>query len=143
MKIDIQRTILFLFIVCLYPTPCMPKDDNGDLSFVSTSEFTYKLRKGDSKKLSKALALFGAKQKAVVLSAKYLTHKGLLEHYGKKQREIFCLATNEIGVSIIDERIWEDCGTSYVSVPFADNISTLNTQIAEFMSVQAQRVPKS
>ena len=33
------------------------------------------------------MALFGAENKAVVLAAKYLIHKGLLEHYGKKQGE--------------------------------------------------------
>ena len=94
----------------------MSKDDNGNSSFVSTIDFTYNLRKGDSKELSKDLALFGAKQKAVVLSAKYLTHKGLLEHYGKKQSEIFCLATNGIGVSIIDEKFHEKMNSYYIKI---------------------------
>ena len=94
----------------------MSKDDTGKSSFVSTIDFTYNLRKGDSKELSKDLALFGAKQKAVVLSAKYLIHKGLLEHYGKKQSEIFCLATDEIGVSVIDEKFHEKRNAYYVKI---------------------------
>ena len=116
MKINSRRAILFLFIILLYPVQCMSKDDNGDSSFVSTVDFTYNLRKGDSKELSKAFALFGAKQKAVVLSAKYLTHKGLLEHYGKKQSEIFCLATDEISVSVIDEKFHEKTNAYYMKI---------------------------
>jgi len=116
MKINMHRIVLFSFIILAYPAPCMSGDDSGDSSFVSTIDFTYNSRKGDSKELSKALALFGAKQKAVVLSAKYLTHKGLLEHYGKKQKEIFCLATNEIGVSVIDEKFSEEGNAYYVKI---------------------------
>jgi len=116
MKTNIRRAILFLFIILLCPAQVMPKDDEDDSSFVATVDFTYNLRKGDSRDLSKAFALFGAKQKAVVLSAKYLTHKGLLEHYGKKQNEIFCLATNEIGVSVIDEKFYEKGNAYYVKI---------------------------
>jgi hypothetical protein len=116
MKINIQQAILFLFIILLCPTPGMPEDDNDDISFVSTVDFTYNLRKGDSKELSKAFALFGAKQKAVALSAKYLTHKGLLEHYGKRQNEIFCLATNEIAMSVIGEKFYDKGNAYYVKI---------------------------
>ena len=116
MKINFHCIFLCLLTILLYPVPCMPEGDNGNTSFVSTTDFTYNLRKGDSKELSKALALFGAKQKAVVLSAKYLTHKGLLEHYGKKQKEIFCLAINEIEASIIDEKFHEKGNSYYVKI---------------------------
>ncbi len=116
MFINIQRMVLCLFIFLLFPEPCMPNHDNGDSKFTSIIEFTYNLRKGDSKKLARELAFFGAKQKAVVLSAKYLTHKGLLEHYGKKQREIFCLATDKIGVSVIDEKFYEKRNAYYVKI---------------------------
>lgn len=79
-------------------------------------EFKYPIGKGDSKVKSRALALFGAKLKAVVFSAKYLTHKGLLEHYGKKQNEIFCLTPREIYTEIIDEEIQEAGKIYYVRI---------------------------
>ena len=94
----------------------MPNHDNGNNKFTSIIEFSYNLRKGDYKKLERELALFGAKQKAVVLSAKYLTHKGLLEHYGKKQIEIFCLTTDKIGISVIDEKFYEKRNAYYVKI---------------------------
>jgi hypothetical protein len=80
------------------------------------TEYAYRMGDDDSKEKSRALALFGAKLKAVNLAAKYLTHKGLLEHYERKQNEIFYLATNEIKISIIDEYFKKDTETYYVKV---------------------------
>jgi hypothetical protein len=71
---------------------------------------------GDSKEKSRALAIFGARHKAVELAAKYLTHKGVLEHYEKKQNEIYCLASNEIKSSVIEERLFQDTSSYYVKI---------------------------
>ena len=116
MEFNIKRMGLFLLIIVLYSTPCMSDDDHRDDTITLITDFTYNMRKGDSKEISKALALYGAKSKAVLLSAKYLTHKGLLEHYGNKQKEIFCLATDEIEVSIIDEKYNEKTSAYYVKI---------------------------
>jgi hypothetical protein len=40
----------------------------------------------------------------------------VLEHYEKKQNEIFCLTTNEIQVSIIDEEFYQDMKSYYVKI---------------------------
>jgi hypothetical protein len=50
------------------------------------------------------------------LSAKYLAHKGLLEPYGKKQNEIFCLTADEIDTEIVDERMDAENRTYYVKI---------------------------
>lgn|GEM_PF-927095 len=73
------------------------------------SEYTYQLSTGESENLYESLCLFGAKYKAVFLSAKYLAHKGLLRDYGNKEKEIFCLAADGIRVSVIDKKI-DDTG---------------------------------
>lgn len=59
----------------------------------------------------RAMALYGAKHKAVLLAAKHLAGRGLLEDYGDKQMEIFCLLTDELKSSIIDESFAEKTNT--------------------------------
>lgn len=64
--------------------------------------FTQQTGPEDPPTKAKALAFFGARQEAVRTAAKYLTHKGLLEHYGSKESEIFCLVVNEIDAEIVE-----------------------------------------
>lgn len=96
---------LISLIVILGTMPCSAGDPAryDDILEVVT-EFTYEMGDNEAKGKARALTLFGAKIKAVSLAAKYLTHKGLLEHFGKKQNEVFCLATKEIESSIINEK---------------------------------------
>jgi hypothetical protein len=95
--------------------------------------YTYRMGDKDSKEKSRALALFGAKLKAVNLAAKYLTHKGVLEHYGKKQSEIFCLATNEIKISIIDEKFDQDKKSYHFKIKSeVTSIDFIKAQIKDF-----------
>jgi hypothetical protein len=77
------------------------KNENA---IVIVTDYSYKIGHGDSREKLKALALFGAKYKAVILSAKYLTHKGLLPDYGKKEKEICCLAADEISADIVEHK---------------------------------------
>lgn len=88
--------------------PCCADVQKKDYAIKVITEYTYSMGAKDTKEKSRALALFGAKFKAINLAAKYLTHKGLLEHYEKKQSEIFCLTTNEIKVSIINEKYLQE-----------------------------------
>jgi len=95
-------------------------------------DYTYRMGDKEAKQKSRALALFGAKLKAVKLAAKYLMHKGVLEHYEKKQNEIYCLATNEIKVSIIDEKVYEDINSYYVKIESAiTSIDFIRAQIKD------------
>ena len=94
MSFSFKKISLLLLLVLISDIPCSASDKKKDDIIKVTTEFTYRLGDEDSKEKSRALALFGAKLKAVNLAAKYLTHKGLLEHYENKQNEIFCLTTN-------------------------------------------------
>lgn len=94
---------LFVALVIMSTGPCSAGDRKEDDTIKVITAYSYRMGAKDSKEKARALALFGAKLKAVHLAAKYLTHKGLLEHYEKKQSEIFCLTTNEISVSIMEE----------------------------------------
>jgi len=113
---NIFHKSLLLIVFFLIPTPCFSKDDFKDYTIEVTTEFTYGIGSGDSKEKYEALALYGAKNKAVVLSAKYFTHKGLLENYGKKQKEIFCLAANEFKATIIEKKYLEKNNTYYIKI---------------------------
>ena len=79
-------------------------DAPAEDTVVGSSECRYQPGPQDSPETAQALALFGAKYQAVAQSAKYLSHKMLLEPYHKRQREIFCLTADEIQAEIVDLR---------------------------------------
>ena len=110
-----QIGLLFLLVI-ISTMPCGAGDQKREDTIKIITHFTYRIGDKDSKEKSRALGLFGAKLKAVNLAAKYLTHKGVLEHYEKKQSEVFCLTTNEIKVSIIDEKFYRDTNSYYVKI---------------------------
>ena len=116
MSFSLNQIGLFLLLIIISTIPCRADDQKRGDTIKVTTDFTYKMGAEDSKEKSRALALFGAKFKAVDLAAKYLTHKGLLEHYEKKQNEIFCLTTNEIKVSIINEKFSQEINSYYVKI---------------------------
>ena len=88
---------------------------NSDYLEIIT-DFTYRIGPGDSKEKFMALGLYAAKIKAVELAAKYLTHKGLLENYGQKQKEIFCLAADELSAAAVAEKYLEADHTYYIKI---------------------------
>jgi hypothetical protein len=103
-------------VILVIPTVCLSKDDQSGDPPALITDFTYRIGSGDSKEKYEALGLYGARSKAVILSAKYLADKGLLEDFGKKQKEIFCLAANELKVTIIDEKYFETNKTYYIKI---------------------------
>jgi hypothetical protein len=116
MSFSLKHISLILLLIIISTRPCDADDQKRDDSIKVITDYIYRMGDQDSKEKSRALAVFGAKLKAVNLAAKYLTHKGVLEHYEKKQNEIFCLATNEIKVSMIDEKFYQDTNTYYVRI---------------------------
>ena len=116
MKYRLSVIIVLLTIIFSMLSPCLAENQNRDDMVALFPEYKYPVGKSDSKETSRALALFGAKLKAVVFAAKYLTHKGLLEHYGKKQNEIFCLTTREIQTEVIDEGFRESGKVYYIRI---------------------------
>jgi len=116
MSLSLKQISLFLSLFIIPTWPCGADDQKRDDTIKVITDYEYRIGDKDSKEKSRALGLFGAKLKAVNLAAKYLTHKGVLEHYEKKQSEIFCLTTNEIKVSIIDEKFYQDINSYYVKI---------------------------
>ena len=116
MSLSLRRISLVLLLFIVSTRPCGADDQKREDTIKVITDYTYRVGDEDSKEKSRALALFGAKLKAVHLAAKYLTHKGVLEHYEKKQSEIFCLTTNEIQVSIIDEKFQKNINSYYVKI---------------------------
>lgn len=112
----LKQISLLCLLVIISSFPCGAGDQHREETIKIATDFIYKMANKDSLEKSRALSLFGAKLKAVNLAAKYLTHKGVLEHYEKKQSEIFCLTTNEIKASILDEKYNQDENSYYVKI---------------------------
>ena len=100
----------------LFSAVCNAEEVPKETAIAVTGDFTYKMGAGDTRKKASVLALFGAKLKAVNLAAKYLSHKGVLEHYENKQNEIFYLTTDEIQVSIASEKFDPQLRSYYVKI---------------------------
>jgi hypothetical protein len=119
-EVKMQRTIMiacFLGAVFFFgPKFSSAANDKNDDILETTTDYTYRIGPADSQKKYEALGLFGAKYKAVVLAAKYLSHKGLLENYGKKQKEIFCLAVNELKSEIVEKKLIDNGSSFYIKI---------------------------
>ncbi len=124
MKVRTAWISLSLVSAFLLSAVCGAVEVPKEASIAVTADCTYKLGTGDTRKKAKALALFGARLKAVNLAAKYLTHKGVLEHYEKKQSEIYCLTTDTIETSIVSEEF--DPQLKSYSVKITSRITTLD-----------------
>ena len=132
MSFSLKQISLIALLFFMSTLPSSADDQKKDYTIKVITDYTYRMGDKDSKEKARALALFGAKFKAVNLAAKYLTHKGLLQHYGKKQNEIFCLTTNEIKVSIIDEKFYQDKYSFYFKIESGVNsIDFIKAQIKD------------
>jgi len=116
MSLRLEQITVILLLFTVSPWLCAAEEAKRDDRISVIAEYTYRTIDRDSNEKSRALALFGAKLKAVNLAAKYLTHKGVLEHYEKRQGEIFCLTTNQIQISMIEERFYQDTNSYYVKI---------------------------
>jgi len=115
---QLKHTIASLLSIAILVCPkfCSAGEDKNADSIVTVVDYSYRIGANDTQEKINELALFGAKYKAVILSAKYLVHKGLLADYGKKQKEIYCLATNEISAEIVENKIIKSTNSYYVKV---------------------------
>ena len=128
-----------LLAVLIFCTPNFGFTDNGsgDDSIDVTTDATYKIGPADSPEKYRALARYGAEYKAVVLAAKYLSHKGLLENYGKKQREIFCLAAKELKPTVIEKKLLDDGKSFYIKIKA--KVSSIDFIRAEIKDLQLEK----
>jgi hypothetical protein len=135
--LNLKKFSLVVLLVIMSTRPCVAGDQKEDDTIKVITEYSYRLEGKDKKEKARALALFGAKLKAVNLAAKYLIHKGLLEHYEKKQSEIFCLTTNEITVSMMDEKF--DRETNSYAVKINSEITSLDFIKAQIKDLEFEK----
>jgi hypothetical protein len=136
---NLSKSLLLMGILVI-PTLCLSKEEQSDDPPILITDYTYRIGSGDSKEKYKALGLYGAKRKAVILSAKYLADKNLLENFGKKQKEIFCLASNEVQATIIDEKYFEYNKTYYIKIRVKPKITDfIKAEIKNFELERKER----
>lgn len=109
--------------------------ESNTISIVA--DYTYRCGEQDSVETSRALALFGAKLKAVHLAAKYFTHKGLLDHYQNMQNEIYCLAADEIQTTVVEERSDEGDNSYYVKI--SSDVTSVDFIRAHIKDLEAEQ----
>ena len=112
--------------------------DNGkiDNTFEIVSDYTYFTAPDDSREEYESLCLFGAKYKAVALSAKYLNHIGVLKNYGEKKKEIFCLVADDLKITIINKKLL-DTGKYYTKIK--TKIEVTNFTRAEIKNIELEK----
>ncbi len=108
-KLKTAAKIFFLAMVLVhsYPAVSIVEADSSVREVQLITEFSYHAGPGDSLETARALVLYGAKYKAVLLSARHLAGRGLLKDYGDKQMETFCLVADELQSHIIEESFSE------------------------------------
>ena len=118
MKRQTTVKILLLVIVLLHSHPQVSwsETDNDRQGMQTVTAFSYRAGPGDTRETARALALFGAQHKAVLRSAETLARGGLPIDYGDKQREIFCLAADELQFHVVDESFSEKNGTYTITI---------------------------
>ncbi len=107
MKLTTAVSICFLTLALmhLHLGVSIARVDSTLQEIQTDTVFSYHVGPGDLLHTSRALALFGAKYKAVLLSADRLNDRGLLKDYADKQMEVFCLVADELQPRIIDESL--------------------------------------
>lgn len=103
-------TMLFFMAMLLVDFHSELSDADADSSaneMQPVTSFSYHAGPRDPRQTARALALYGAKYKFVLLSADHLAGRGLLKDYGDRQMEIFCLVADELQYSMLDESFSE------------------------------------
>lgn len=105
MKYAATIICILSFLAFIFTPLCLADNGKIDNTFEIVSDFTYFIAPGDSREVYESLCLFGAKYKAIALSAKYLNHIDVLKNYGEKKKEIFCLAADDLKITIIEKKL--------------------------------------
>jgi hypothetical protein len=98
-----MRSIIITTLLVLFSIKCVASAEEDDI-FEIEAEGSYRIEAGSSIDLSKNLALFIAKRKAVNLAGRYLSRKSLIQVYELNRDEIYSLAAKEIRAEILEEK---------------------------------------
>ena len=139
MKMKTAAEILLLAAVLMYAFPgkSTAGTDSGVPEMQTVTVFSYHAGPGDSRQTARALALFGATYKAVVLSADHLAGKGWLKDYGDRQMEVFCLVADSLKTGIIQQSFSEKEGVA--TIKFRRRISLNDFVRAEIRNAALER----
>ena len=106
------KTATMLFFMAMALVAFHPEVSDADVNssgdeMQAVTSFSYHAGPGDALQTARALALYGAKYQAVLLSADHLAGRGLLKAYGDRQLEIFCLVVDKLQYSMLDDSFSE------------------------------------
>jgi hypothetical protein len=118
MKLNTAVTMVVLatVLVNLHPGTSSAQENSSARERQTVTAFSYHAGPDDSRQTARALALYGAKYKAVLLSADRLAGRGLLKDYGNRRMEIFCLVADEMQSGIIHESFSEKNSIATVKI---------------------------
>jgi hypothetical protein len=118
MKLKTAATISFLTILLMHSYPGVPIADTDSIiqEMQVITDFSYHAGPDDSRETARALALYGAKRKAVLTLASHLADRGLLKDYGDKKMEVFCLVIDEVHSSILAQSYSEKSRTYKIKI---------------------------
>jgi hypothetical protein len=125
MKLKTAAKLFFLAMVLVHSHPgvSIAEADSSVQEMQTVTVFSYHAGPGDSRQTARALALYGAKQKIVSLSADDLAGRGLLKDYGDRKMEVFCLVADELQYRIIDESFSEENNIATVKIRSSASLS--------------------
>ena len=98
-----MRNLIMAALLVLFSINGVASATEDDI-FEIEAEGSYRMKEGSSIDLTKKLALFIAKRKAVDLAGRYLSRKSLIEVYELNRDEIYSLAAREIQTEILEEK---------------------------------------
>ena len=137
MKTKVLLAILFSVCALAFSKQGVAENSKSDDVVVIVTDYSYLINPGDTKETIEKLALFGAHRKAVGLAGKYLSHKGLLPDYGNRQKEIYCLAADEISARSIESKELKSTNTYYVKVKAT--VKSIDFLRAEIKDLQLEK----
>jgi len=108
--------MVFVYFLVLSAAPGAAAEPAAEDTVTVTADYIYTPPQKEPEETARALALFGARYKAAALGAKFLSHKGLLVHFGNRQREILCLAADQIEAVILEKRLDSETGLFAVRI---------------------------
>lgn len=123
LKTAVKILLLVMLLVPSHPAVSLSETDSDLQKMETVTAFSYHAGPGDTREKARALTLFGAQHKAIIWSAERLTGRGLQIDYGDKQREIFCLAADELQFRVIKESFTEKTNTYTLTIKVAVSLS--------------------
>ena len=135
--VGVKWFCLGLALVFMLPTAWRSQADAAADDRTSVTRFVYRARGADSPEIEQALALYGAKQAAVMQAAEQLSQMGLLPDFGAQQTAIYCLVAHEMNfVTLEDETI--DAGHAR-KVSIRSQLSLADFVRAEVLNIRLDR----